>query len=248
MAVDIDGACAALSRAGGDLPALRAWLDEWGHDERLLLQVLQHPVAPRLLEHLGVTRPWCERPLVAGAVARHARTPAHVGLRLLGVLGWRDLALCAASPWIPGAVRVRAEGLLVESLPDLRRGDRIALARLATPALLRALLEDTDELVLEAALLNPRLAEDALVSLLRGNGVSRALLEHAARSPRWRASYAVRRALVLQPRTPLPLALSQITSLHRGDLRRASGDRSLAPLVRAAAERAQGPRDGPESA
>jgi hypothetical protein len=92
-------------------------------------------------------------------------------------------------------------------------------------------------LVIEAALLNPRLGEEALAALLRGAQVPRALIDGVAASPRWRSCYAVRRALVLQPRTPLSVALAHITSLARPDLLRAAADTSLAPLVRAAAER-----------
>lgn len=235
---DVEAALRAVATAAGDAAALRAWLDEWGWDERLLLALLQRPVPARLLEHLGTTRPWCDRLLVAGAVARHARTPPYVALRLLPGLYWRDIALAAANPYLPGLVRVRAEGLLIERLIDLRVGDKIALARLATRPVLRALLAESDARILAVALVNPRLDEGTLATLLRGATVTRALLEQVAVSPRWRANYAVRRELVLQPRTPLPLALAQVTSLVRADLRRVQDDPALAPLLRAAAERA----------
>ncbi|HWX25082.1 MAG TPA: hypothetical protein VN083_08585, partial [Vicinamibacteria bacterium] len=44
-------------------------------------------------------------------------------------------------------------------------------------------------------------------------------------------------ALVLQPRTPLAVALSLLSSLLRADLRRVMDTPGLAPLVRIAAER-----------
>lgn len=242
---DVEAAFRAAVAAGSDMAALRAWLDEWGHDEQLLRELLQRQVPVRLLEHLGATRPWCDWPLVAGALARHPRTPPYVALRLLPALFWRDLAQVAAGPYLPGLVRVRAEALLIERLPDLRLGDKIALARLATPGPLRALLGESDGRILEAGLLNPRLGEEALVALLRDPHAPRALLEHAAASTRWRLNYAVRRELVLQPRTPLALALAQITSLLRGDLQRVAQSPSLAPLVRAAAEHAIEVQRGP---
>lgn len=234
----LDEALAAAARAGTDAAALRAWLDEWGHDESLLVAVLQRGVGARLLELCGTTRPWCERARVAAAVALQPRTPAHVSQRLLPALFWRDLAAIAAGPYLPGVVRVRAEALLLERLPDLRRGDRIALARIGTRTLLRALLAENDALVLEAALLNPRLGEEALTAALRASGATRALIESAAASPRWRANYALRLTLVLQPRTPLALALAQLTSLVPADLRRVARQAELGALLRAAAERA----------
>lgn len=239
----VEAAFNAAARAGSDRAALRGWLDEWGHDEHLLVAVLRRAVGAPLLECVGSTRPWCDRARVAAAVVRQARTPVHVSQRLLPALYWRDLAEVAAGPYLPGTVRVRAEALLVERLPDLRLGDRIALARLATRALLRHLLRLDEASVVEAALLNPRLGEEALATLLRETKVQRALLEGVAASPRWRQSYAVRRALVVQPRTPLPLALAHLTSLVRADLRRVAADPNLAPLLRAAAERAA---DGPD--
>ncbi len=234
----VEAALVAAARAAGDLAALRAWLDEWGHDETLLVAVLQRGVSARLLELIGLTRPWCERARVAAAVARQPRTPAHVSQRLLPGLFWRDLADIASGPYLPGVVRLRAESLLIERLPDMRRGDRVALARLATRALLRALLAEPDALVVDAALLNPRLSEEALVTLLRARDATRVLLEGAAASPRWRANYAVRLALVLQPHTPLGLALAQVTALVPADLRRAAAQSDLRPLLRGAAERA----------
>ena len=117
----------------------------------------------------------------------------------------------------------------------MRLGDRITLARLATPALLPELLAATERQVAESALVNPRLREEDLVSALRRDDVTPALVEAAAGSPRWASNYAVRLALVLQPRTPLPLALQQISSLVPRDLRRVADEAGLRPLVRAAA-------------
>jgi hypothetical protein len=127
----------------------------------------------------------------------------------------------------------------------MRLGDRITLARLATPALLPALLAATERQVAESALVNPRLREDDLVTALRREDVTPALVEAAVGSPRWASNYAVRLALVLQPRTPLPLALQQISSLVPRDLRRVADESGLRPLVRAAA---RGALDRPEGA
>ena len=89
--------------------------------------------------------------------------------------------------------------------------------------------------VLEAALLNPRLREEDVVTALRRETASRALAEAAAASTRWKERYAVRLALALQPRTPLPLALLQLSSLLKPDLIRVARTQGLAPLVQAAA-------------
>ena len=94
---------------------------------------------------------------------------------------------------------------------------------------------DSERQVAESALVNPRLREDDLVTALRRDDVAPALVEAAVGSPRWSATYAVRLALVLQPRTPLAIALQQISALVPRDLRRVAEEAGLRPLVRAAA-------------
>ncbi|HSB60722.1 MAG TPA: hypothetical protein VLI67_03315, partial [Vicinamibacteria bacterium] len=89
--------------------------------------------------------------------------------------------------------------------------------------------------VAEAALLNPRLRETDLVDALRQAEASARLIQAVAASPRWSERYAVRLALVLQPRTPLAVALAQVSSLVKGDLLRVVETRGVRPLVQAAA-------------
>jgi hypothetical protein len=197
--------------------------------------VLRRAVPVAFLEEVAQARPWSERPRVLARVVLNPRAPRSLSLRLVSALYWRDLAEVAATLRVPGAVRARAESQLSDGLPDMRLGDRVTLARLATPALLPALLAAPERSVAEAALLNPRLREEDVVTALRREDVTVVLVESAVASPRWASSYAVRLALVLQPRTPLPLALHQITSLVPRDLRRVAEEAQLRPLVRQAA-------------
>ncbi|MFN8093656.1 MAG: hypothetical protein U0599_15850 [Vicinamibacteria bacterium] len=231
-----DALFASALAAGESRPAARAVLD-LPVEEQVLVAVLRRAVPAAFLEEVAATRPWSERPRVLAAVVASPRSPRSLGLRLVGSLSWRELADVAATMRLSAAVRARAESLLRDGMPDLRLGDRVTLARLATPPLLGLLLADAEPRVVEAALDNPRLREEDLVRALRRDDVPRALVEGAAASPRWRDVYAVRLALVLQPKTPLPLALLQISSLVPGDLRRVAGEAALRPLLRAAATR-----------
>lgn len=231
----VDALHATLLRSGANVPRLREVL-QGPLDEQVLLAVLRRAVPAPFLELVATTAPWSERPRVLARVVLSPRASRGLSLRLLSQLSWRDLADVAATPRVPAAVRLRADSLLQETLRDLRLGDRITLARLATASVLAALLLDKEPRVLEAALLNPRLREQDLVTALRREDVPRALLEACTSSPRWSSNYAVRLALVLQPRTPQPVALLQISSLVPRDLRRVAGTKDLRPLVRAAAK------------
>ena len=240
----VDALFAGALGAGESRPRAREVLAR-ALDEQVLAAVLRRAVPAAFLEEVASTRPWSERPRVLARVVLSPRAPQALSLRLVSGLYWRDLAEVAATPRVPAAIRSRAESLLRDGLGDMRLGDRITLARLATPALLPALLADSERQVTESALLNPRLREQDLVAALRREDARTVLLEATVSSSRWAANYAVRVALVLQPRTPLPLALQQISSLVPRDLRRVAEEASLRPLVRAAArEVLAAPKDG----
>jgi hypothetical protein len=234
----VEGLYAALLAAGAARPErCRQLLADFAPDVPTLLALLRRAVPAAFLEVLAATPPWSQDRRLLGAIARNPRAPRALALRLVPSLFWSDLAEVARNAWIHPAVRSRAEALLLEMLPELRPGERLALAKRATPALLQLLLADADPKVVRAALVNPRLREDDLLLAIRRDTAPRALLEEAAAGYRWREAYAVRLALVLQTRTPLAVALGQLTSLVARDLERVAGTPSLSPLVQAGAAR-----------
>lgn len=230
----VDELFAALLRAGESRPRAREIVAR-APEERLLIAVLRRAVPAAFLEELAATRPWSERPRVLARVVLSPRVPRPLSLRLVGALQWRDLAEVAATMRVSAAVRVKAEAALRDGLSDMRLGDKVTLARLATPPLLALLLADPGQRVVEAALTNPRLREQDLVTALRRDDVRKVLVEETAASWRWARCYSVQLALVLQPRTPLAIALQQITTLVPRDLRRIDGDARLHPLLRSSA-------------
>jgi hypothetical protein len=234
---DVDTLFAALTAAGEDARGVREALDAAPRDRLLLTAVLRRAVPLRCLEFLAATPPWSEDQRLLGSVVLSPRVSRALALRLVGSLSWRDLADVAASPRVAAAARVRAEALLLDHMTELRLGDRITLAKIATPPVLAQLLEDADPRVVEACLINGRLREEDLAGALGRDTVTRALIEGVAASSRWRDRYALRLAIVLQPRSPLAVALAQVTALLPKDLERVAADEGLAPLVQLAARR-----------
>ena len=234
---DVDTLFAALMAAGEDARRVREVLDAAPRDRLLLASVLRRAVPLQCLEVLAATPPWSEDQRLLGSVVLSPRVSRALALRLVGSLFWRDLADVAASPRVAAAARVRAEALLLDHMGDLRLGDRITLAKIATPPVLALLLDDGDRHVVDAGLINARLREEDLVGALGKDTVTRALIEGIAASSRWRDRYALRLAIVLQPRSPLAVALAQVTALLPRDLERVAADEALAPLVQLAARR-----------
>jgi hypothetical protein len=230
----VDALYAEILAAGESVPRAREALSACG-DETLVAAVLRRALPVAFLEAVAGVSPWSERPRLLALVVLNPKAPRPLAQRLVSALYWHDLAEVAATQRLPAAVRARAEALLKDGLVDMRLGDRVTLARLATPPLLTPLLADSERQVVEAALVNPRLREEDLATALRRDDARAALIAAAAASPRWATSYAVKLAIVLQPRTPLALALERISSLVPRDLRRVAEERSLRPLVQAAA-------------
>ena len=232
-----DALHALIVRAGEDARRQRDVLDGAFPDDAVLVSLLRRAVPVRFLEVVGTMKPWCERVNVVAQVVLHPRSPRGLSLRLLPQLFWRQLADVAQTPHVPAAVRVRAEANLQDQLRDLRLGERVALSRVATPPLIQRLLTEGEPKVLQALLLNPRLREDDLLVALRKADVPLALVEAAVGVSRWSERYFVRLALVLQPKTPLSVAMLQLSSLVKRDLRSVAMAKGLHPLVQVAAER-----------
>ena len=237
----VDDAFAAAVRAGESVPRAREVLEACsGADTVFFVSLLRRAVPRALLEAVASTPPWSQDARLLAAVVLSPRSTRALGLKLAASLYWHDLAEVAASARVPMAVRVRAEGLLLDQFDDLRLGERITLARMATPAVLRRVLEEEEARVCRAALPNPRLREEDVVHAVRQEVPNPVLLEELVASRRWGENYAVRLALVLQPRTPLALALAQITKLVPRDLRAVAEAPGLRGVVQRAALRVAG--------
>ena len=233
---ELDRAWAELLRASTPA-AMREVLERCGADRALLVSLLRRAVPLPALEWMASSPPWSDDPRVLARIVLSPRASRPLGLRLVGSLLWRDLADVAASPRVAAAVRIRAEAILADQLADLRLGEKITLARIATLPVLMLLLADADAKVVEAGLNNPRLREEDVLTLVRADPPRRTLLEGVVASSKWHERYGLRLAIALHPRAPLALALGQLTTLTAKDLARIAETASLSPLLQAAALR-----------
>ena len=150
--------------------------------------------------------------------ARHPRTSQLLALRFIPGLYWADLVRVGVDMRLHPIVRRAAETRLSERLPALSVGEKMAIARAASPAVLSALRHDPTPRVITALLENPRLTEGLLMPLLASEAALPAVLAVIAASPKWSARYPVRLALCQNARTPLDLALILLPLLKRTDL------------------------------
>jgi hypothetical protein len=173
--------------------------------------------------------------------ARHPRTPQIIALRFVPGLYWADLVRIGLDMRLHPIVRRAAETRILERLPALSVGEKIAIARSAAPGVLSALRNDPTPRVVAALLENPRLTEGLLLPLLASEGAQPAVLAVVAASPKWSVRYPVRLALCQNPRTPLARGLMLLPLLKRNDLESvAANPHLLLPLRRRAQLLARG--------
>jgi hypothetical protein len=169
-------------------------------------------------------------------LALHRSTPQPIALALLGSLFWRDLVAAGLDVRIRPVVRRAAEQRLIERLPGLAVGERVTIARSASPHVVQVLRHDPTPRVISALLDNPRLVEGDLLPLASGENVNPPVLAVILGHRKWGHCYPVRVAVVRNPRAPLTLALQHLPMLKKVDQRAVASDPRLPLALRRRAE------------
>ncbi len=142
-----------------------------------------------------------------------------------------------ASPAPPSDPRRKARALdperaVVPRGRNMTLGERKSLARGHRRELLQHVLRDPHPDVIAVLLDNPHLTERDVVTLAARRPTQPSAQQLIAASERWAVRYAVKRALVLNPHTPLHLALRVATTLRTTHLRELAADAALAAPLR----------------
>ena len=116
-------------------------------------------------------------------------------------------------------------------------GERKALARTHKREQILLLLRDPHPAVVAILLDNPHMTEADIIRIATARPAVPESLARLAAHPRWSVRHAVKRALVLNPSTPLADAIRIATTLRPQELRELAADESLPePLRTHAAE------------
>jgi len=226
-----------LREAG--LAELEAIVGELGArlDRAGALALLRNPhVSAELIDGLARHSDLVARYELQREIAAHPRAPRALALRFVSLLYWRDLASLASDVRLHPIIRRSAERRLLERIPALAVGEKTALARRASRAVVARLRFDASPRVLAALLENPRLTEGELMPLAGFERANPRCLEVLARDSRWSNRMPLRVALCRNPATPLSCALALLAGLPRRELATISRDLHLAaPLRRRAA-------------
>jgi len=146
------------------------------------------------------------RKVLLGVVC-HPHAPRHVSLPAARHLYTFELMQIALTPAIAADVKLAVEESLVSRLDTISPGERLVLAKRASTRVAAALLADSEECVVEAALVNPYMTETWIVRALMQQA-SQVLVELVSRHAKWSLRREVRIALLRNAKTPLARVLA----------------------------------------
>jgi len=206
--------------------------------------VFRNPfLTSEMIEELVASRRLVSAYEVRRAAAFHPKTPRLEALRFVEGLYWIDLVRLGTDTRVHPVVRRAADRRLLERLPGLAVGEKIAIGRLASQSVLAVLRHDPTPRVLSAVLENPRATEGLLLPLAASESASPQALATLAAHPRWGIRYPLRVALCRNPLTPLSNVLALLPMLKKSDLAAVANDlRLLLPVRRRAQLLAGGDR------
>lgn len=176
------------------------------------------------------------------AVAHHPNTPAPQLLGLLPHLHLFELLNFCFIPGITPDQKVAAERTIIQRLPLTPLGNKLTLARRATPAVLEALLKEGDPRVVEICLSSPRLQEGTVFQFLRSAAATAETISLVARNPRWQQRQNLKEAILTNPRTPMVWFTLWLPAMKGSELKRLISSSRLTPQQKKAVEaRLKGP-------
>lgn len=114
----------------------------------------------------------------------------------------------------------------------LTLGERKSLARTHRRDQIILLVRDPHPAVVEILLSNPHVTEADIIKMAAMRPAVPDSLAKIASHPRWSVRHAVKRALVLNPATPLADAIRIATTLKAAELNELAADHSLPDLLR----------------
>jgi len=107
---------------------------------------------------------------------------------------------------------------LYQKMQTMSVSEKLDLARKAPKEARSILIRDSNKLVQLAVVSSPKITESEILAIASSRQVNDDVLKEIGMNKDWLRNYQVRLALVNNPKTPLSIAMAQITYLNQRDL------------------------------
>jgi len=114
--------------------------------------------------------------------------------------------------------------------------EKIKLATLGNKEARTLLLRDNNKLVCMAAVTSPRITDGEVMTLANSRTVNAEVLRHIYGDREYLKIYAIKMALVKNPKVPLPTALKFLLTLQEKDIKDLARDRNVPQTIQAQAK------------
>ncbi|MDD2366971.1 MAG: hypothetical protein PHN84_12470 [Desulfuromonadaceae bacterium] len=172
-------------------------------DQQHILSMLKRRNLGSVIPAIYANKHLVESNAVKLALAAHPETPQHLAQGIISLLYIFDLLKLCFISGVSADIRIAAERKIIQQIPTQPLGNKLALARRGTSAILEALLHEGYQNVLEICLDNPHLKEGALHKFLSSSHATAEAVSMIARNSRWKSRPNIRLAILKNPRTPL---------------------------------------------
>jgi hypothetical protein len=107
---------------------------------------------------------------------------------------------------------------LSQKLAKMKVTEKIRLALTGNKEARSSLIREANRMIQLAVIRNPKISEQEVQLIASSKNVDEEVLKQLAANTKWTRSYALRLAMVNNPKTPLPTALKFVTTLTHRDL------------------------------
>jgi len=126
-------------------------------------------------------------------------------------------------------------GTLFDHVRRLQPSAKFRLALRADQTTRAVLLQDTDRRILLALCKNPHITVDEILRIARNTQVLSNTLECIIKNPQWVGREEIRYAVVVNPKTPIPMALRLLPRLSRHNIRSIAKSQAVRQQIKTAA-------------
>jgi hypothetical protein len=188
---------------GQPVEVLLAVLRNPSFDEHHLLALMKQRDLPQeLFSTIYANKRLIESNTVKFALVVNPQIPPHIAATLLPQLSiFELLKICLLSGITPDQ-RLSAERAIIQRIPTQPLGNKLALARRGTSAVVESLLREGIPPLVEACLDNPHLKEGSVHQFITAYTSTAETISMVARSGRWKGRPNIRLAILKNPRTP----------------------------------------------
>lgn len=121
---------------------------------------------------------------------------------------------------------------------DMGVSEKIKMALTGDKEWRTIFVKDPNKLVSSAALKNPRITEGEVLTIAKNKSSSEELIRLITLNREWLKNYAIKKALIFHPRTPLQNALRYMSILGEKDMKTLAKSRGVSQVIVNAARRA----------